>query len=309
MRLRNLQVKNFRCVEDSSEFSVCPVTCLVGKNGAGKTSILEALYKLNPDVRELSQFDVLMEYPRARRRQYQKRAEARPDDALITTWELEDKDVEELERELGRGVVKSRAVVIRKGYYPERRWSGAIADHGTIPLEREMTPIKEVKVRSKIPVEEQVPPAVAPDTVTETFPAGADSGGDGEPVDWDVEREEAIREVLDATAKEQGYSVNPPFERAREEAAVRFRASVAPEERHIWDNVEKDQLGRTILRDGNCFRVLNDPSAANRWAFENFDQYVVYCDFVFGKKEGRNLPWVEVIRERYPYLRDPVAIP
>ena len=160
-----------------------------------------------------------------------------------------------------------------------------------------------------IPVEEQVPPAVAPDTVTETSPAGADAGGDGEPVDWDVEREEAIREVLDATAKEQGYSVNPPFERAREEAAVRFRASVAPEERHIWDNVEKDQLGRTILRDGNCFRVLNDPSAANRWAFENFDQYVVYCDFVFGKKEGRNLPWVEVIRERYPYLRDPVAIP
>ena len=69
MKLRRLRVKNFRCVEDSTEFSMCPVTCLVGKNGAGKTSLLEALYKLNPDVEELSHFDVLMEYPRARRRE------------------------------------------------------------------------------------------------------------------------------------------------------------------------------------------------------------------------------------------------
>ena len=130
MKLRCLQVKNFRCVEDSTEFTLCPVTCLVGKNGAGKTSILEALYKLNPDVQELANFDVLMEYPRARRRQYQKRADSRPDDALVTTWELEDHDIARLESVLGAGAVKSRAVVIRKGYYPERRWTGAICDHG-----------------------------------------------------------------------------------------------------------------------------------------------------------------------------------
>ena len=73
MILKSIQVKNFRCIEDSTEFSACPVTCLVGKNGAGKTSILEALYKVNPDVTELGRFDVLMDYPRARRRQYQQR--------------------------------------------------------------------------------------------------------------------------------------------------------------------------------------------------------------------------------------------
>ena len=138
MRLRTLQVKNFRCIEDSTEFTICPVTCLVGKNGAGKTSLLEALYKVNPDVRELGAFDVLMEYPRARRRQYQKSAAGEPtepDDALITTWELEDHDVARLEEVLGAGTVKSRAVVIRQGYYPERHWTGALEATHASPLQ------------------------------------------------------------------------------------------------------------------------------------------------------------------------------
>ena len=174
-----------------------------------------------------------------------------------------------------------------------------------------------------VPESEPVTPALpeappddrsAPPDVSEAMPDSTADGvteasDDGEPIDWEASRDEAIRQVLDAAAREQSYTVNPPFERAREEAAVRFRASLAPDEQHIWDNVEKDQLGRTILRDGSCFRVLNDPSAVNRWAFENFDQFVVYCDFSFGGKEGRELPWVDIIRERYPYLRDPVEVP
>lgn len=122
---------------------------------------------------------------------------------------------------------------------------------------------------------------------------------------------EAIIQVLDALAREANYSINPAFEKARREASVRFRASMAPEQLHMWDNVEKDQLGRTILRlgDGSCFRIMDDPSAVNRWAFETFDQNIVYCDFAFGGNKGKELPWVEIIRERYPYLRDPVQIP
>lgn len=141
MKLRCLQVKNFRCVEDSTEFTICPVTCLVGKNGAGKTSLLEALYKLNPDVEALGNFDVLMEYPRARRRDYQKKAQGQPDDALITGWEMEDKDIAALESALGAGAVKSKAVIIRKGYYPGRRWAGAVGDRNCLSASTNGLPV------------------------------------------------------------------------------------------------------------------------------------------------------------------------
>ena len=123
MKLKSVQVRNFKCIEDSGRFDVCPVTCLVGKNEAGKTSLLEALHKLNPDVPELGEFDVLLEYPRRRRKEYQKRAATEPDDALITRWELEDKDVQAIQESLGSDVLPSRIVEVRKGYYPGRRWT------------------------------------------------------------------------------------------------------------------------------------------------------------------------------------------
>jgi hypothetical protein len=122
MKLKSMQVKNFKCAEDSTWFDICPVTCLVGKNEAGKTSLLEALHKLNSDVAELGEFDVLLEYPRRRRKEYQRRSSDKPDDVLITRWELEDKDVKTLADQLGAGVVKSRIVEVRKGYYPGQRW-------------------------------------------------------------------------------------------------------------------------------------------------------------------------------------------
>lgn len=160
-------------------------------------------------------------------------------------------------------------------------------------------------------IDEQAPAATVPDSLTESLPAEEQASGEGAAIDWEIERDKAIKEVLDAIAREDNYSVNPRFEALRREARVRFRASLAPEAVNAWDNVEKDQIGRTILRlgDGNCFAVLDDPSAVNRWVHETFQQNMVYCDFFFGGSKGKELPWVEIIRERYPYLRDPVVIP
>jgi hypothetical protein len=160
-------------------------------------------------------------------------------------------------------------------------------------------------------IEEQQPAATVPEPATEVAPVEEQAADEGAAIDWEIERDKAIKAVLDAIAREDQYTVNPRFEAARREARVRFRASLAPDAVNAWDSVEKDQMGRTILRlgDGNCFQVLDDPSAVNRWAFETFDRNLVYCDFFFGGKKGKELPWVEIIRERYPYLRDPVVIP
>ncbi len=37
MILKLAKVENFKCIEDSNEFSVEQVTCLIGKNESGKT--------------------------------------------------------------------------------------------------------------------------------------------------------------------------------------------------------------------------------------------------------------------------------
>ena len=161
-----------------------------------------------------------------------------------------------------------------------------------------------------LPVDEPAEATAPVEPAAESAPA-KEVAESGQPADWEALRDEAIKEVLDAAEREQAYSVNPPFESARREAAVRFRASLAPAKKYPWDNVEKDQIGRTILKlgDGSCFQILEDPSAVNRWAFETFDKHFVYCTMNLGGTEGKELPWVEVIRQRYPYLRDPVLIP
>ena len=47
MKLTHVRVQKYKCVEDSGEFRVDQVTCLVGKNESGKSALLEAFYKLN----------------------------------------------------------------------------------------------------------------------------------------------------------------------------------------------------------------------------------------------------------------------
>lgn len=48
MKLINAQITNFRSIEDSNEFEIDDLTCFVGKNEAGKTAILQALYGIKP---------------------------------------------------------------------------------------------------------------------------------------------------------------------------------------------------------------------------------------------------------------------
>ena len=115
MRLISVRVQNYKSVEDSTEFAIDEVTCLVGKNEAGKTAILRALEKLNPVDTSAAEFRE-EDYPRRRLATYKQREDRTPAEVLTTRWELDDEDLHLLAQHLGPDGVTSSEVVISKGY-------------------------------------------------------------------------------------------------------------------------------------------------------------------------------------------------
>jgi len=117
MKLVSAKIENFKCIDDSKEFSISDVTSLVGKNESGKSTILQALYKLNP-VEIESKFDIL-DYPRRKVSEYEERLELKkdePDNVVTSIWELSEDDIKVLIDKFGEGVLKDGKVTIKKGY-------------------------------------------------------------------------------------------------------------------------------------------------------------------------------------------------
>jgi hypothetical protein len=132
MILTSARVQQFKCVDDSGTFTIPQVTCLVGKNESGKTALLQALYKLNPHVRDHADF-IDLEYPRSKWRPSMK-AEDLPSNALVTTWELEEGDRQALETHFGIDALTEPTITISKGYDNTKRWTisvdeAALAQH------------------------------------------------------------------------------------------------------------------------------------------------------------------------------------
>jgi predicted ATP-dependent endonuclease of OLD family len=73
MKLTSVRVTNFRSVEDSGDFELAQVLCLVGKNEAGKTAVVQALAGLNPHRATPFSYDIERDYPRRFLTEYQKR--------------------------------------------------------------------------------------------------------------------------------------------------------------------------------------------------------------------------------------------
>jgi hypothetical protein len=137
-----------------------------------------------------------------------------------------------------------------------------------------------------------------------TQPATAEA-----PVDWYVELER-VSAAVTASAAAEPQSMHPEFDELRRVAALRYgkpRTNKPPP--GDWE-VEKDSYGRTLLRRGNAYTVLDDPSVFNRYAFETFERHMLFFTLPFGRKpRPHNLPWVEAIRARYAYLREPDELP
>lgn len=168
----------------------------------------------------------------------------------------------------------------------------------TMPVEQVATPI--VQEPTSVEAENADSPAVAPPVEVTSVVA------DTPVVDLDAASSEAIEEYLDGL--ESPLSVNPVLDAKRREFAGSYQPPTHSKPKPIWENVEKDQLGRTVLRSGNCSKVIDDPNVGSQYKFQQFDQYMVTCMFTFQKRQGRELPWVAEIRERYHYLKYPDGI-
>ncbi len=121
MKLKSAQVSDYRCVRDACSFDVSDITCLVGKNESGKTTILEALYKLNPIIPEHGDFDVDDDFPRVDVEDYRLRVsnkERQPATVIKARYALEAADLAELDAELP-GLLEEPELVLSKGYQNE----------------------------------------------------------------------------------------------------------------------------------------------------------------------------------------------
>lgn len=113
MKLQNIRVTKYKCVNDSNEFEVeAKATCLVGKNESGKTTLLHALSKLNSYDPAVAQYSDL-EFPRISMTDFENFADAHP---LWTKWELTPADNAAIAQVLGPSTQHLKHVVIRKNY-------------------------------------------------------------------------------------------------------------------------------------------------------------------------------------------------
>ena len=110
MKLAKVQVTNFRSVEDSGVFDIGDMTCLVGKNEAGKTAILKAIHGVDP-IDDFS-YDRTRDYPRRYLSKFDERHSNGECPVARTWWQLDDTDVADLEELLGDSVLTRREIEI-----------------------------------------------------------------------------------------------------------------------------------------------------------------------------------------------------
>src|SRR5665213_1893230 len=103
MRLKSFHVQVFRNVIDSGPIDAVDSTCLVGKNEAGKSSIIEALHRLNPA--KPVPFILLDDYPRWLKKQHEIRGTIKDAVPITATFALSAEELATIETRFGVGVL------------------------------------------------------------------------------------------------------------------------------------------------------------------------------------------------------------
>jgi predicted ATPase len=127
MLLTRAQITNFRSVEDSGVFDIDNLTCLVGKNEAGKTAILQALHVLRPQNSAKTRLEVTEDYPRRFVTKYDERHSGNEARVAKTWWKISAEARQALIDEFGVDAVTDHDLSIEKYYNSKNSiWSPPI---------------------------------------------------------------------------------------------------------------------------------------------------------------------------------------
>ena len=134
MKLKQFTVREFKSIWDSGPIEIDDlVTCLVGKNEAGKTALLTALYRTNPIIPEDGGFDLTYDYPKREVEDYRFAVEnrERPEAVVVDClYELDAEDKAAVAKIFGVDVLKSNTFR-RETYYGKRNFRSGMADLGS----------------------------------------------------------------------------------------------------------------------------------------------------------------------------------
>jgi predicted ATP-dependent endonuclease of OLD family len=119
MKLKWFRVREFQSVKDSGEVKIEEIACLVGKNEAGKSSLLKALYKLHPIVESDGSFDVTRDYPRMEVEDYRHAVESKkrvPAKPIEACFQLDEDEIADIGKLFGPECVSNPELTFSKNY-------------------------------------------------------------------------------------------------------------------------------------------------------------------------------------------------
>ncbi len=112
MKLISAYINNFRSIEDSNKFEIDDLTCLVGKNEAGKTAILQAFYGINPFGSFV--YEKTRDYPRRYLSRFDDRHQDGKSLVITTQWTLSPAEVKLVTNRFGMKALNSNEINISK---------------------------------------------------------------------------------------------------------------------------------------------------------------------------------------------------
>ncbi|MGQ4583327.1 AAA family ATPase [Lysobacter sp. F60174L2] len=139
MILQSFRVRKFRNVVDSGDIKVDDaVTCLVGKNEAGKSGLLEALYLLNPAYEQT--FKLEDQYPRWLLTKDRKAGDIQETQPINAIFELSCEEFAELENTYGGGILTSRTFTLGRQYSDQLTVDVSLNEEAYVDLQKAALP-------------------------------------------------------------------------------------------------------------------------------------------------------------------------